>query len=155
MSLSFFLTVNFYLSLISGFTNVTWRVFKLSPLYKFSSAPKDLKRYGQLLSSCVEAVRTNIFNNYLTAIKVLSYLLVLKLTLFFNSKVWFFGLEFLNRLFFVWDCVIVSKVLSDTCSTIGSSYCKPTFICRDIILQLTANKLVLDDLFLQPNPVLL
>uniref|UniRef100_K1QTJ5 Centromere protein L n=1 Tax=Magallana gigas TaxID=29159 RepID=K1QTJ5_MAGGI len=55
MSLSFFLTENFYLSLISGFTNVTWRVFKLSPLYKFSSTPKDLKRYGQLLSSCVEA----------------------------------------------------------------------------------------------------
>lgn len=91
MSLSFFLTENFYLSLISGFTNVTWRVFKLSPLYKFSSAPKDLKRYGQLLSSCVEAVRTNIFSHYLTAIKVLSYLLVLKLTLFFDSKVWLIG----------------------------------------------------------------
>nr|XP_034337799.1 centromere protein L [Crassostrea gigas] len=40
---------------LKGFTNVTWRVYKLSPLYKFSSAPKDLKRYGQLLSSCVEA----------------------------------------------------------------------------------------------------
>lgn len=38
-----------------GFTNKTWRVFKLSPLYKFSSSPKDLKRYGQLLSSCVVA----------------------------------------------------------------------------------------------------
>ena len=45
--------------LLSGFIDKTWRVYKLSPLYKFSTAPKDLKRYGQLLSSCVEAVRTN------------------------------------------------------------------------------------------------
>ncbi|XP_048735580.1 centromere protein L-like isoform X2 [Ostrea edulis] len=38
---------------LKGFTNKTWKVFKLSPLYKFSSSPRDLKRYGQLLSSSV------------------------------------------------------------------------------------------------------
>nr|XP_022345678.1 centromere protein L-like [Crassostrea virginica] len=45
---------------LKGFIDKTWRVYKLSPLYKFSTAPKDLKRYGQLLSSCVEAANQKI-----------------------------------------------------------------------------------------------
>lgn len=47
----------------TGFTNKTWKVFKLSPLYKFSSSPRDLKRYGQLLSSSVAMVRIFFFTS--------------------------------------------------------------------------------------------
>lgn len=39
-----------------GLTYKTWRVFKVTPLYNFGSSPRDLKRYGALLSAHVDAV---------------------------------------------------------------------------------------------------
>ncbi|KAL5022088.1 hypothetical protein ScPMuIL_001243 [Solemya velum] len=44
-----------------GLTNKTWKVYRLTPLYRFSAETKDQKWYGRLLSSHIETENQKSF----------------------------------------------------------------------------------------------